>query len=101
MAKGARAGEDADAPPEIPPEVQARVIRDLLDRHYHRWPDESLPALAGKTPRQAAADPQSRKPLIDTLKDMERNEERMSRSKDTPPYDFAWLWNELGIERDV
>ena len=34
------------------PEVQAH-LRGVLARHYEQWVDEQLPALKGKTPREA------------------------------------------------
>jgi len=92
-------GGDADEAPEIPPEVEARVVHQVLDRHYRRWPDEPIPALGGITPRQAAADPESRSQLIELLKELERSEERLSRQKGIPAYDFGWLWTELGVGR--
>jgi hypothetical protein len=41
----------------------ARVVRD----HERKWLDESIPALAGITPRQAAADPTRRDDLLKLL----------------------------------
>ena len=41
-------------PAEIPPEVEAQVVFEFYERHYRCWPDTPLPALGGRTPRQAA-----------------------------------------------
>ena len=59
----------------------------------------TLPAFKGKTPRQAAARPRSRPQVVDLLKSLEHNEAQ-GHLHDGPPYDFGWLWKELGIDRD-
>ena len=82
----------------IPPEVAADVIKQYKDRHYSKWPDEPLPALDGHTAREAAAKAKLRPRLVDLLKDMENHEARAARP-DNPPYDFGWIWKELGLER--
>lgn len=54
-AKPPRAATQADvdqAALMAQPEVQAH-LRDILTRHYEAWVDEKLPALQGKTPREA------------------------------------------------
>ena len=45
-----------DAPPiepapSIPPDVKARIEREMMDRHDRKWIDEPIPALDGATPR--------------------------------------------------
>jgi hypothetical protein len=57
-----------------------------------------LPALSGKTPRDAAILEASRPRVIDLLKDFENSEARHPSSS-AGPYDFTWLWKELGLER--
>lgn len=44
--------------------LSAEVMEELADRFERRWCDESVPALAGLTPREAAADPTRRDELI-------------------------------------
>jgi hypothetical protein len=90
-------------PPEkpsesIPPEVAGEVIKQYKDRHYKTWPDEPLPALDGRTAREAAGIARLRPRLVDLLKEMENHEARAERP-DHPAYDFGWIWRELGIER--
>lgn len=43
-----------EAAPKLPPEEAARVMRELLDRHYRRVIAEPLPALGNLLPREAA-----------------------------------------------
>ncbi|MEX1271017.1 MAG: hypothetical protein WEB55_01050 [Acidimicrobiia bacterium] len=48
----------ADSPPApAPPPLDPEVAADIRDRMERRWIDEEIPALAGMTPRQPAADP--------------------------------------------
>lgn len=48
------------------PEVQD-ALAAMIAEHERRWLDESIPALGGATPRQAAADPTRRPDLIRLL----------------------------------
>jgi hypothetical protein len=55
-----KAGADASAataPVHLPPEVLAEAIEKVLLRSYAYWTDEPIPALGGKTPRQAIESP--------------------------------------------
>ena len=81
----------------LPPEVEHELVQKVLAEHYRKWPDTPLPALDGKTPREAAATPQGRKALVDLLKMFENGEERKRRAGQ-PSYDMALLKAELGVE---
>lgn len=48
------------------PQVTA-ILDQLISQYEQSWLDESIPALAGQTPRQAAADPTRRPDLIRLL----------------------------------
>lgn len=79
-------------------EAETDAVRDLYDRHYHDWLDRPVPALGNRTPRVAARTTVWRRRLTDVLKQMENTVQRGALSG-RPPYDFAWLWTELGLER--
>lgn len=83
---------------DIPPEVEAEVVGELYERHYRNWPDQPIPALGNRTPRQAARLKTMRPRLIALLKEFESRSERM-RQEGRPAYDFGWMWQELGLER--
>ncbi len=85
-------------PPEVPPEVQAELIGQFLEQHYGGWLDTPLPALNGRTPREAAALKSVRPKLISLLKHMESSSAR-DRRAGRPAYDFGWMWAELGLAR--
>jgi len=93
------AGPAADDEPEptIPPEIQRQVIHQFLEAHYRSWPDTAVPALDGRTPREAARDRTLRPRLISLLKEME-----LSQSRAPGPmasFDLSFLWAELGLKR--
>jgi hypothetical protein len=68
----------ADSPPtEAPRPLDPEFATEIRDRMERRWLDEEIPALAGMTPRQAAADPTRKEDLIALLRSFEnypRNE---------------------------
>ncbi|MGH7307222.1 MAG: SEC-C metal-binding domain-containing protein [Candidatus Rokuibacteriota bacterium] len=83
---------------EIPPEVEAKLVGEYYEQHYRGWLDEPLPALRGRTPRQAAGLKSGRGKVISLLKAMENMAERQRRDG-RPAYDFGWMWAALGLER--
>jgi hypothetical protein len=86
-----------EAAPKLPPEEAARVMRELLDRHYRRVIAEPLPALGNLPPREAARTVEGREKVIGWLKYLENGEGRRAHREGTPPYDFSWMWRELGV----
>ncbi|HYU16039.1 MAG TPA: SEC-C domain-containing protein [Candidatus Acidoferrum sp.] len=88
----------APEPSDVPPEVQAEVVGSFYEQHYRKWVDTALPALAGRTPREAARLKSVRPKLIALLKGMENAAERQRR-EGRPAYDFTWMWEELGLPR--
>jgi hypothetical protein len=76
------------------PEAQQLVL-DFKRAHYAGWADEALPALGGKSPREAVSTPAGRGAVDVLLKDMENREERL------PPgerFDFSELRRELKLD---
>ncbi len=57
------------------PEIAAMMAEAMRDFEDH-WLDESIPALGGLTPREAAADTNARRELDALLKDMEWSDRR-------------------------
>ena len=68
-------------------------MQAFYERHYRGWLDEPLPALDGRTPREAAGLKAARPKLIALLKDMENLSAR-ERLDGRPAYDFGWMWGE-------
>jgi hypothetical protein len=78
--------------------VQAALVGQIHEQHYRGWLDEPLPALNGRTPREAVGAKSSRDKLVSLLKAMENMSER-DRRAGRPAYDFGWMWEELGLMR--
>jgi hypothetical protein len=96
----ARAGADDDARPPssaLPRELNETLVLNHLARHYRGWLDESLPALDGRTPREAARDEALRPRLVDLIHGLEGMYESALRSGQ-PAYDPSWMWSELGFD---
>lgn len=81
---------------EIPPEVKREVERRYLDDHYRKWLDMKLPALDGKTPRQAVKNAAGKRKVAELLKQLE-NTEAHKRKAGEHAYDVSILRKELGI----
>jgi SEC-C motif len=69
--------------------VSAAVMAELGRQFQARWLDESVPALGGLTPRQAAADPTRRERVERLIDEFDR--------MGTGVYDTAALRRELGL----
>jgi hypothetical protein len=83
----------------LPPEVEAQLLHEFYDRHYHEWLDIPLPALSGRTPRHAARLKTQRHRVAELLKMFENHTEH-DRREGRPAYDTTWMWAALGIERE-
>ena len=90
--------QPAEATSRIPPDVERKVVGEYLEQHYARWLDMKLPALDGKTPRQAVKNAAGKRKVADLLKQFE-NEEARKRKTGEPYYDVSRLRAELGIKK--
>ena len=91
-----RSGRPQEAADEIPPEIARQIMQDHLDKHYRETLEAPIPALGGKSPRQAVRTAAGREKVIDWLKLLEN---RSAGRRDGPiaEYDFGWIWTELGL----
>jgi hypothetical protein len=92
MAEQGQRPERATRQPEGP-EVDA-FLRDFKARHYATWLDDSLPALDGLTPREAATQPKHRARLDTLLKEMEYHESQEAPGR---RFDFGAIRRSLGL----
>jgi hypothetical protein len=92
-----RSSPSPPKPASLPPEVERELVQKVLAEHYRQWPDVPLPALSGKTPREAAATPQGRAQVVDLLKMLENGEEHRRRDG-RAWFDVSKLKAELGVE---
>ena len=91
-ARGAAASSRA---PDMTPDVQ-EAMRQFREQYMQRWLDESIPALKGLTPREAAANPKHHRALDVLLRDIEYQDSRMPAGERT---DIAALRATLGMPR--
>jgi hypothetical protein len=84
-----------DSAPEAPPPEAEQLLLEFKQRHYDDWIDQPLPALEGKTPREAARTAQGRAAVDVLLKDMENHEQR---SAGDGAFDFSEIRRELRLE---
>jgi len=82
---------------DIPAEVQRDIVTQYKEEHYRTWPDIALPALGGKSPRQAAKTPKGKNLLDDLLRDFQKREEQ-ERQRGRGFYDINRLRQELGLK---
>src|SRR5262249_47304438 len=73
----------------------ARTSRPYKEQHYAAWVDQPIPALAGKTPRQAARSETGRAKLDLLLRDSENHEARLP---DGARFEIARLRRDLQLE---
>ena len=97
--RGGAGGEDAaaDASGGIPIEVRNKALRAFQQDYLMKWLDMEIPALGGKTPRQAVRTAGGRAKVIGLLKDFENMH---SRDLDGPSIDLAPAYGELGLPYD-
>ena len=78
-------GGSTPEPGGVPPEVLRQLSEQFIEKYERQWVDDPIPALGGKTPRQAAAsaDPALRRRLADLLLEIENAERHMQGSSST------------------
>jgi hypothetical protein len=86
-----------EPPRERPPlgEAERAVVQEFLARHYRAWVDDPLPALGGKTPRQAVRTKKGRAAVDEMLKEIEFRE---SQKPDAEQFEVATLRRELRLD---
>lgn len=83
--------------PDLPPEVLSQAIEDALRRSYANWADEPIPALAGKTPRQAMRTAAGLERVKGLLRSYEANESEMAERDGRTAISWRFLWDSLGL----
>lgn len=85
---------------EIPPEIKQELYTQFMKRHCEKWLNMKIPALNGKTPFEAVKTEKGRQKVIELLKSFENTEEHNKR-EGRPYYDISWMWERLGLNREV
>lgn len=84
--------------PNVPPDIEKRIVHGTMERHYRALLDQPLPLFGDKTARQAVENVAGRRKVAEWLKSIES----MSAAQPDPSdpmttYDFTWMWLELGV----
>ena len=77
------------------PEVQ-EAIKEVLTQHWQGWLDTAIPALKGKTPREAVRSAHGREAVQTLLRDIEASDARSNMPVSQQPY-VDWAKRELGL----
>ena len=91
-------GSSATTIPNLPPEALAEAIEKVLRRTYANWSDEPIPALGGKTPRQALATATGRERVRGLLRSYEAGERVQAKQQGRREISYAFLWEALGLD---
>jgi hypothetical protein len=94
LARGEEGPDPGEQPSEIPPADANNLIRAFKEKHYADWADQPLPALEGRTPREAVRTKAGRGSVDVLLKDCENHEARIPEGQ---RFDFSGLRRDLGL----
>jgi len=93
-----RAGASGRGGAPIP--IPTEVMQQVLEGHYRNWAEDPIPALDGRTPREAVETPEGRAAVIGLLKLYEQGEARSARKEGREPASLQFLWDAVGLDRD-
>jgi hypothetical protein len=83
---------------EFLPEARNKTTTVYIEKYYREWMDKQIPALEMYTPKEAASRKSLRRKLVELVKDLENNEQRLARTQHREPIDFEWMWRELELK---
>jgi len=78
----------------IPSPEAGKILREYKEKHYTDWTDSSLPALEGRTPREAVRTKEGKSQVDLLLKECENHEARLPKDEQ---FDFSIIRKELGL----
>jgi hypothetical protein len=88
-----------EPPPDEVVTLPPAAHQEMIEKVYADWAKQPIPALGGRTPRQATRSKLGRERLTELLLSYEHEERREARAAGRPPVDFGFLWRAAGIER--
>lgn len=81
----------------LPAGDSGEIIRAYMDQHYRQTLDQPVPFFGGKSPRQVVKTKKGKEQAVTWLKQLENGEFRRAAADGQQPYEFSWMWQELGI----
>ena len=85
------------APPRLPPEVMSELLGRHIRQFYQHWADQPLPALGGRTPREAIRTAEGLEQVKFLLHSYEHGEARQAKNEHREPVSYDFLWQDLGV----
>jgi hypothetical protein len=82
---------------DIPPEVVAEALDQRIRQLYADWADQPLPALDGRTPREAIKTQEGLERVKFLLHTYEHGEMQQAKQQHRAAVSYEFLWRELGI----
>jgi hypothetical protein len=82
------------------PEVREHMEKVLFE-HWNGWVDDKIPALGGKTPRQAVKNPDGRESVEALLMDAERHLAKNKQMRDIGPTAIEDVRRRLGLDEPL
>ena len=98
-ASATRPGPAMQLPEGLDPQALAQALAAVVRRSYANWADEPIPALGGRTPRQAIADPAGLERVKGLLRSYEDGEARNAAQQRRGETSYQFLWDQLGLAR--
>jgi SEC-C motif/Protein of unknown function (DUF2384) len=93
-------GRAAPALPEgVDPQMLADAIAGVIKRSYAQWADEPIPALGGRTPRQAIGSATGLERVKGLLRSYEEGEVDQAAMQGRSAVSYQFLWDALGLQR--
>lgn len=85
---------------DIHPDIIANLIEQRIHHFYANWPDEPIPALDGKTPREAITTASGLERVKGLIRSYEEGEEAQASEQGRREISFAFLWSAIGLKPD-
>ncbi len=84
----------------LQPDLLADAIADVIRRSYANWADEPIPALDGKSPRQAIRTAAGLERVKGLLRSYEDGEAQQAKRQGRREISYQFLWDQLGLEHE-
>ena len=82
---------------DFTPEERTELMQQVLEQLYHDWADKPIPALEGKSPRQALRTKTGKAQVLRLIRSYVANEKRQAEAEGRVPADLGFLLRELGL----
>lgn len=85
---------------DLHPDIIANLIEQRIHHFYANWPNEPIPALDGKTPREAIATASGLERVKGLIRSYEEGEEAQALEQGRREISYAFLWSSIGLKPD-